>query len=1003
MGLIRGRLSKRGLRLLLSVTVVASIVALLSGGVAIQQYYASKTVVQDETLTVNEQDINASLVAAVDKPTFKLFAPAWRMLGGDANKANVKYFDEIFTNMDPAKVKALAPNAKVYRYTLGPYVTSRYVDCSLIPTEIGASIKENCGKAGADKLPNDAVARQVRNHNLATYAVQFENNFLILPDSPAALEYAKNEATEKVKTYDGILSDSMGVAPLGPGYLVDPVWKEGTSGTYSKLEWLDAQSKLLQAKKTGISDSKSLIFNGLANGNSYFQEDSAKRLFSDAIYGGMAERIFREPHKSVDEWIGEAAWKKDVDMIIDVQSKGKRGYWWSKCWSGGGSLKRDTCLDDPGGDAARDKVRRFVMVSYLMGAGDKSYFSYDVDKCDQGDCDGGADSKSNAAEWYENDYKKAMSLGSASGAYKKVTDKAVYMRTFSGGLALVNPTNDASFVDLGGVKYKDFDGNEVSGSYAMPAHSGMILTTESSDGGSDDTEKPTISLSSPKTDTSVKGVIKIEGTAADNRSVSKVEVLVNNEVVATDSSAPWFSVEWNSSTLSNGSKKLQAIAYDTSGNRQSSDSITINVNNEVAGAPKDPIINSFKADPELATVGERTTLSWSTSNTNSCSVTPDGPTKTTETTWRTPVHDDQGTKTYNLSCSNATGKTTTKAVSVIVKPKADTDKLPSKPSLTSDKKSVVLGGKVTLEWQSERAKSCTLNPGGFTAKSGIGSRVVENIRSEKKFSVTCRNDAGERTSDPLVVKVQANVIKPDLNIVFFRSNQNNFEPGERATLSWQVDGARPNGCRIQPSLMTSVRSSGSWITAKLTDSTTYRLTCVSSNGKVVTQSISVTVSDKIPNPEPRPRQPTILPSSTNKRVYDSVAQRAVSNAESETAVRGLVSLDVSNVLDEKRAGSISYVEYLNDDMKTIDKVTNRPFALDSTKLAKGQYVVYERTVFNDGSESRVAQIINVDNSRSDGDAWWKNPWLWLFATLPLAVAAGVVYLVQARRYDNSIS
>ncbi|MCA9342107.1 hypothetical protein KC945_01740 [Candidatus Saccharibacteria bacterium] len=153
-----------------------------------------------------------------------------------------------------------------------------------------------------------------------------------------------------------------------------------------------------------------------------------------------------------------------------------------------------------------------------------------------------------------------MSLGSASGAYKKVTDKAVYMRTFSGGLALVNPTNDASFVDLGGVKYKDFDGNQVSGSYAMPAHSGMILTTESSDGGSDDTEKPTISLSSPKTDTSVKGVIKIEGTAADNKSVSKVEVLVNNEVVATDSSAPWFSVEWNSSTISNGSKKLQAIA-----------------------------------------------------------------------------------------------------------------------------------------------------------------------------------------------------------------------------------------------------------------------------------------------------------------------------------------------------------------------------------------------------------------------------------------------------------
>jgi hypothetical protein len=45
----------------------------------------------------------------------------------------------------------------------------------------------------------------------------------------------------------------MGVAPLGEGYLVSPILKPGTSGTYSASEWLAAQTKMLEAKKEGLS------------------------------------------------------------------------------------------------------------------------------------------------------------------------------------------------------------------------------------------------------------------------------------------------------------------------------------------------------------------------------------------------------------------------------------------------------------------------------------------------------------------------------------------------------------------------------------------------------------------------------------------------------------------------------------------------------------------------------------------------------------------------------
>ena len=113
---------------LLGVLIVASLVTVISGGMALQQYYGgNQSLLPDEVTDQSTSDsINAALVAAADEPTFKLFAPAWRQLGGDANKGNVKYFKDIFTNMNPATIPGKAEGTKVYKYTLGPYVTFQH-------------------------------------------------------------------------------------------------------------------------------------------------------------------------------------------------------------------------------------------------------------------------------------------------------------------------------------------------------------------------------------------------------------------------------------------------------------------------------------------------------------------------------------------------------------------------------------------------------------------------------------------------------------------------------------------------------------------------------------------------------------------------------------------------------------------------------------------------------------------------------------------------------------
>ncbi|MGB4966863.1 MAG: putative glycoside hydrolase, partial [Candidatus Saccharimonadales bacterium] len=300
------------------------------------------------------------------------------------------------------------------------------------------------------------------------------------------LSYVKKDAAEELKVggkgaavYDGILSDSMGVAPLGTGYLITPPWKPGTnpSTTFNASEWLSAQNKMLSAKKAGLGVDKELIINGLANGGNYFQAVSAGKAFgSNAdISGMMAERIFREPHASITSRAPFEQWKKDVDMIADVQAKGKKGYWWSKCWTNKESSGRETCQDDTNYSTDIIKLRRFLMASYLMGAGDKSYFNFDTDICDGGPVtkDGKKTCpQSNAAEWFD-DYANAMKLGKASGVYVQKPDTKLFTRQFAGGMVIVNP--DTKDYELPVARtYYNLNGKKVTGKAIAPAGTGMI-------------------------------------------------------------------------------------------------------------------------------------------------------------------------------------------------------------------------------------------------------------------------------------------------------------------------------------------------------------------------------------------------------------------------------------------------------------------------------------------------------------------------------------------------
>jgi len=97
---------------------------------------------------------------------------------------------------------------------------------------------------------------------------------------------------------------------------------------------------------------------------------------------------------------------------------------------------------------------------------------------------------------------------------------------------------------------------------------------------SSDSTPPTVSISSP-TGGTVSGTVSVAVNASDNVGVTRVDLLVNGAVVASDTAAP-FSFTWDASSRVGTSPTLVAQAYDAAGNSASSSAVTVSV---TSGAP----------------------------------------------------------------------------------------------------------------------------------------------------------------------------------------------------------------------------------------------------------------------------------------------------------------------------------------------------------------------------------------------------------------------------------
>jgi len=117
-----------------------------------------------------------------------------------------------------------------------------------------------------------------------------------------------------------------------------------------------------------------------------------------------------------------------------------------------------------------------------------------------------------------------------------------------------------------------------------------------------DTTTPTVGMTSPASGATVNGTISVTANASDNVGVAGVQFQFDGaNLGAEDTTAP-YSVSWDTTTASNGSHSLTAIARDAAGNRSTSTAVTVTVSNV-----RPPTITSFT--PASGVVGTSVTTS----------------------------------------------------------------------------------------------------------------------------------------------------------------------------------------------------------------------------------------------------------------------------------------------------------------------------------------------------------------------------------------------------------
>lgn len=271
------------------------------------------------------------------------------------------------------------------------------------------------------------------------------NKYVMKPSSQGWRTHIASKANNYISSYgyDGIFLDfALPFVYSGPGYFDSIPVNPKTGLIYTSKEWEQDIAGALEFIKQEAG-SKLVVVNGVGEGNTYSRIGQD---WLDYVDGVMMEGFLRWSSDPIDEFRSETLWKKDVDAVSTISSKGKIILVMTRAFS-----------RDP--DSLKKPIELYAFASFLLGIkGNQEYFSFD--------------------RFYENTQYAQISeelnlqLGSPMEAY--VFQDGAYQREFANGKVLVNPNPNNTFTIQLGNLFEDSEGSIVS-AIELPPHTGSIL------------------------------------------------------------------------------------------------------------------------------------------------------------------------------------------------------------------------------------------------------------------------------------------------------------------------------------------------------------------------------------------------------------------------------------------------------------------------------------------------------------------------------------------------
>jgi len=181
-----------------------------------------------------------------------------------------------------------------------------------------------------------------------------------------------------------------------------------------------------------------------------------------------------------------------------------------------------------------------------------------------------------------------------------------------------------------------------------------------------------------------------------------------------------------------------------------------------APAPPAPT-SSLSVTPVSITMGETATLNWTSQNATNCDITPGiGPVNTQGSMLIKPVADTA----YSLSCNGPGGTSNSAANISVVAPKM----APPVPtsSLSVTPRSISQGGSATLNWTSENATNCEIQPGIGPVKPQ-GTMTVSPA-ADTAYTLTCFGSGGTTSSAANIVVAAPPKPEPPPEMLCYKIN-----------------------------------------------------------------------------------------------------------------------------------------------------------------------------------------------------------------------------------------